>query len=476
LSHLPPAKIHSLRDPDGRLLTSGGRLFRLVSAHAADSTLALLDRPAIRSAMERGAIARTWRVSASEVPGGAAIPGASDAFLVLEHERLPFVSQPCEWSPLMLCDAALHTLEMQQLALAEGLILKDAAPTNIVFRGSRPVFVDFLSFIAREPGDYLWRARHQFDACFLLPLLLSLEASIPIAWTLRDFLYGVSHEQAQRILGSKSWLKPSLIGTVAIPAALSRRVSAIGTTHAARRRMSDDARARFTLEHQNRALHRKIAGLRTRLAAAVSRWAAYTTSRAHYSNTDLDEKRDFVRAALQTAAPGSVLDLGANTGEFSELAAATARVVAVDIDEQSVSGIAERARSRSLDIHPLVGNLAQPTPAEGWKNAETRSLLDRLTQTCDLVLVLALMHHIRITGGIPFAEIVELLAALTRRHVVFEIVPPGDEMFAAMARGREPLYGDCEPAAAEQALQQRFNIVQRKDLANGRILMLLEKR
>jgi SAM-dependent methyltransferase len=240
--------------------------------------------------------------------------------------------------------------------------------------------------------------------------------------------------------------------------------------------MDDDGRARFTLEHQGQSLHRKVAGLRSRLASAVSRWAAYTSSRAHYSGTDLDEKRDFVRAALESAAPASVLDLGANTGEFSELAAAKARVVAVDIDEQSVSGIAERARDRNLDIHPLVGNLAQPTPAEGWRNAESRSLVERLTQACDLVLVLALVHHLRITGGIPFAEIVDLLATLTRRHVVFEIVPPGDEMFAAMARGREPLYGDCEPAAAEQALQARFNIVQRKLLANGRILTLLEKR
>ena len=102
----------------------------------------------------------------------------------------------------------LRTLEMQQLALAEGLILKDAAPTNIVFRGSRPVFVDFLSFVEREPGEYLWRARHQFDACFLLPLLLNMEAGIPVAWTLRDFIHGVAHEQAQRILGIKSWLKP----------------------------------------------------------------------------------------------------------------------------------------------------------------------------------------------------------------------------------------------------------------------------
>ena len=181
----PAAIVHSLRDPDGKLVTLGGRLFRIVSGSAAAARLALTERPALRAAMERGAIARTWQ--AADVPAELAALRPDANATVLEHELLPFVSYPCEWSPLMLCDAALRTLEMQQLALAEGLILKDAAPTNIVFRGSRPVFVDFLSFIEREPGEYLWRARHQFDACFLLPLLLNIEAGIPVAWTLRDF-------------------------------------------------------------------------------------------------------------------------------------------------------------------------------------------------------------------------------------------------------------------------------------------------
>jgi SAM-dependent methyltransferase len=306
-------------------------------------------------------------------------------------------------------------------------------------------------------------------------LLLNLEAGIPIAWTLRDFLHGVSHETARRILGVKCWLKPALIGAVAIPAALSRQVSAVGATHAAHRRMNNDARARFALEHQAAGLHRKLSRLRARLASGASRWAAYTTNRAHYSTDELNLKRDFVRQALGIAAPEVVLDLGANTGEFSELAANGARVIAVDIDEQSVSGIAARAGERKLDIHPLVGNLTQPTPAEGWKNAETRSLLARLVGACDLALVLALMHHLRITGGIPFAEIVDLLASLTRRHLVFELVPPADAMFSAMARGREPLYGDCEPARAEQALRQRFRELQRQPLPNGRVLLLLEK-
>jgi len=60
--------------------------------------------------------------------------------------------------------------------------------------------------------------------------------------------------------------------------------------------------------------------------------------------------------------------------------------------------------------------------------------------------------------------------------VIFEVVPPNDAMFAAMARGREPLYGDCEPARAEAIISARFVIARRLVLGNGRILLLLEKR
>ena len=465
------ATYHSLRDPDGQLVSVGDRLLRVVAPAAAK--LDLPGRAGIRAAMERGDIVKTWRVAPADLPPelGAVATGAE----VLEHERLPFISYPSEWSPLALCDAGLHTLRMQQLALAEGLVLKDAAPANVMFRGARPVFVDFLSFANRERGDFLWRARHQFDACFLLPLILNLEAGIPIAWSLRDPVQGVSHEAAQRILGLKSWFKPSLIGSVAIPAAVSRKVSAAGGTHAVHRRMDNDERALFSLQHQAGSLLNRLSRLRSRLASGASHWASYTTNRAHYSGDELDVKRQFVREALARVSPQVVLDLGANTGEFSELAAGNARVIAIDIDEQSVSGIGARAGARNLDIHALVGNLTQPTPAEGWNNAETRSLLARLTGASDLVLVLALMHHLRITGGIPFREIVSLLAALTRSHVVLELVPPRDTMFAAMARGRESLYEDCEPANAEAVLRQRFREIGRQPLPNGRVLFLLEK-
>jgi hypothetical protein len=49
-------------------------------------------------------------------------------------------------------------------------------------------------------------------------------------------------------------------------------------------------------------------------------------------------------------------------------------------------------------------------------------------------------------------------------------------MFAAIARGREPLYLDCLRPEFEAALQQRFQIERKHELPNGRVLYLARRR
>lgn len=317
----------SLRDPDATLVASGSRLFRLQRPGAAAGIGALLAHPAIAEAMAGGRIVHTWLAAPDTLPAGVRSLAAGAS--VHEHARIDFVSYPGEWSPLMLCEAAALTLQMQALALRAGWILKDATPANIVFDGPRAVFVDLPSFVPRASGTYLWRARHQFDACFVLPLVLSCEAGVPLAWSLRDPVQGVTHAAVGRLLGARAWLKPRLAATVALPAALSGGSGTAGRE----RRDANDARARYVLERQVRGLQRRIAGLRQRLSRGGSAWRSYTSRRGHYAEADLDAKRRIVQSTIETLAPRHVLDVGANTGEFSAIAARRTAVVA---DRKSV--------------------------------------------------------------------------------------------------------------------------------------------
>lgn len=465
-----PASPRSFRDPDAILVDHDGRLIRAVRAHAVAAFRRVLEDPVVRRWMEEGRIVPTRALARSEWP--AALAGFDGE--CYEHERIGFVAHPGEWAPEMLATAGELTLELAGALLPRGLQLKDATPANVLFRHATPVFVDLPSIVPREPGGCLWIARHQFETTFLLPLVAADEAGLPLAWSLANPVAGVSHEMLARMLGARRWLRPRLWRTVALPAALAARGAAKGGVPAMK--AANDKQAEYILQRAFAGLARQLARVKSRLARRGSHWRAYTATRGHYGDADLEAKRAFVAQAVADLKPARTLDIGANTGEFSAIAATTGEVVAQDIDERSVAAIWQRARDTKAAILPLVGNFGRPTPALGWRNGEMDAFLSRAADGFDLVLMLAVVHHLRVTEGVPVAEQFNAVAGLTRRHLLVEFVPVTDPMFAAIARGREPLYPDCVRPAFEAALSARFAIERTQELPNGRVLYLARRR
>ena len=94
-----------------------------------------------------------------------------------------------------------------------------------------------------------------------------------------------------------------------------------------------------------------------------------------------------------------VLDLGANDGHFSRLAldAGARYVVAVDADPLVVDTLYRTLRDEGNErILPLTMNLADPSPGTGWRGVERQPFLGRGRP--DLVLALAVIHHLAIIG------------------------------------------------------------------------------
>ncbi len=145
-----------------------------------------------------------------------------------------------------------------------------------------------------------------------------------------------------------------------------------------------------------------------------------------------------MRRVLESTHPARVLDIGANTGDFSALAASLgAGVVALERDRAAADRLFRMARRRDLPILTIHADLARPTPAVGWRNAESLALLPRLESQFDLVLMLAVIHHLLLMDQIPLSEILALCHRLTRRHLVIEWVPVADPMFQGLLRGRD---------------------------------------
>ncbi len=173
-----------------------------------------------------------------------------------------------------------------------------------------------------------------------------------------------------------------------------------------------------------------------------------------------------------------MLDVGANEGHFSLLAARSgASVVAIDSDPAVVGSIWRKVNPERADVLPLVVDLTRPTPAIGWRNQECASFLDRARGHFDMVMMLAVLHHILVTERIPIDEVLTLASEISREYLLIEFVAPDDPMFERIVRGREKLYSHMTKAWFEAAAAERFDVVrtQRIDGLN-RWLYLLRRR
>jgi SAM-dependent methyltransferase len=208
-----------------------------------------------------------------------------------------------------------------------------------------------------------------------------------------------------------------------------------------------------------------------------SRWSGYASGADHYSAEDQQRKRRFVREAMTATAPRRVLDLGANSGVYSRIAAECgATVVAWDTDVQATEENYRKARQKGFDIASILANPARPTPSAGWRNAESLSLLDRSRERFDCVMMLGLIHHLLLSEQIPLGEILGLLREMTAGWAIVEWVPASDPRFIDLLRGRDQLYGHLDEAVFLRAAERHFTVVLRESLPNGRVLFALQGR
>jgi Methyltransferase domain len=438
----------SFRDPAGSVVHSAGRVLRYVNARGAADLAAFRESLIVEQFTRDGKIVGTSCLEASSEKGVA----------VLEHERIPFPSYPYEWAPKMLRAAGLLTIDLAEALLSENMGLKDATPFNVLWRGPNPIFVDVLSFERRDPQDATWLPLAQFQRTFVLPLLANALLSVPLNRTFLANREGLEPEDLFRWAGSRLKGDRNYLTEVALPVWLGRRGKNRGAMYQ-KRRVESPEKAKYILA----SLFRRQRKLLSRTESPNGRssvWSDYTDSSTHYSSAQVGAKNEFVEEVLRDFKPRRVLDIGCNTGHFSAMAARFgASVVAVDSDPEVINLAWERARTGNLDILPLAGNIANPSPATGWRNSECPSFLERASGAFDCVMMLAVVHHLLVTERVPLYEIVQLAAQLSTDLVILEFVGPKDPMFQRIARGRDDLHREDTVNAFEQTCHGVFDIV-----------------
>src|SRR5207248_2984648 len=129
-----------------------------------------------------------------------------------------------EWSFAMLREAALLHLDMLERCLKRGWILKDATAFNVQFQGSRPLFLDVLSFAPLGAGEP-WAGYNQFCRMMLYPLMLESYKQVPFQPWLRSELEGIDPVVFGRMFRGLERLRPGVLSHVSAQAYLQRRFS-----------------------------------------------------------------------------------------------------------------------------------------------------------------------------------------------------------------------------------------------------------
>lgn len=462
----------TFRDPAGWVELRHDGAYRFIQPAAQAELLAFLNSSLADTLVSEGRL-----VASERLAHPSETIAAGDSLLVLRHPLIPFVSYPWEWCPAQWLAAAELTLTLNRELIAEGWILKDATPLNVLFRGAKPVFVDVASVARLDPTRPIWYAYSQFVRTFLLPMLAHTE----LGWPLRSSLLrrdGLEPEDLLAALPLAKRLRQPALSSVTLPSLLSK-TRPRQAADAASAQNAPSAKDPELVEHILQGTSAKLLKQMRRAMPTErpSTWTSYSGTAFHYSHADHAAKRAFIADALQTSRPRHVLDIGANAGVYSELAAdAGASVVAVDTDLQTLDRLYKRVATSGKDILPLVIDLANPTPGTGWLNRESTAFLQRATGHFDGVIMLAVLHHLLLHDHVPLAAVAQLAATLTTRTLLIEWVPPTDVMFRELVRGREAIFTLVTEAAFREHFGALFAPVREHSLNNGRILFHLEKR
>lgn len=363
---------------------------------------------------------------------------------ILIHPKYT-ISYPFEWSANMFKDAVLFHLNLYLKLDKHELTLKDGILNNILFYKAQPIFVDFFSMIFKKDlSSEIWllklNKKNFFDLRFaifnsmILPFMI--EPFILFATknniTARNFLFShyVNVVQVNSFtykINKIFWKKFYKIKYFFFY--LNNNLKLLNKS------IKIDNKKKF-----NNFLKKIVNIIKIiDVSPKVSNYSSYYEDKKENYNFLFDpkwgDKQKNVFKIIKTYRPKSVLDLGCNTGWFSFLAEKNgASVIAIDNDESCIDKIYLYTKKNNFNILPLVMSFEDlhkhkyGIPVK--KNTKSKILFSSPISRfqSDMVMCLALSHHLILGNGLSIKKIFEDLSLLTKKYLVFEFVDFNDPL------------------------------------------------
>lgn len=452
----------SFRDPGGRVFHAGEAILRTVTDAAAANFAKVAQSGVLRRLADAGTL-----VDYTDVTDRAADFGLDEARYVLSHPRIPFVSYPYEWSFSLHKAAALAHLDLHLSLLKDGFTLSDATAYNIQFDGVRPVFIDHLSIRPYEEGE-IWAGHRQFCMQFLNPLLMWSMLDIQPSQWFRGALEGIAPEDLAKLMPWRKRMNLTVMTHVIAQAAMQNRSvkASVGSQAYRKARLP-----RSGFEGMLHGLRSHIAKLEVPSHRTV--WGDYAQNTS-YGTPEMEAKHRFVREMVAAVQPDLLYDIGCNSGDYSiaALEAGAKSVVGFDFDQGALEIAYRRSLEGKLNFLPLWLDAANPSPSQGWGQAERKGFTGRASP--QTLLALAVIHHIAIGRNVPLDMATDWLVSHAPQGVI-EFPHKADPMVQTLLAQRDDIFPDYDKENFARILASKARIVKQVDVLPTRTLFWFDR-
>ena len=335
----------------------------------------------------------------------------SVGFMYIEEEKIPYVVYPHEWSLYMLYTAAKCVLNVNEIALKYGYQLMDPHTYNIVFKGIFPRYVDLGSFQKVNCKEVCWHGKNIFLRDYIFPLRIASAKhgfSAPgIAKGLTAYSQDIDVIEYVYLFSGKFpkklvrfyWKTNNMLHKYFCK--VKRKLKGDGVSDICRQYTDDTKKLRRILMTYN--------------INDNGKWSDYHDSMQLKKGDRFDQLCEM----LQNIGLKTSIEVGGNQGLFSNMLVERGiveRALCSDYDGGAIDKAFITRRGKGA-VYYASFNIMD-TIEMGWMRRAERF-------KSDIVIVLALSHHLVLAQKVRLQSLFKILTEYTNRYILIEFMPLG---------------------------------------------------
>ncbi len=449
----------SYRDPSGFIFKKDGVFLRQINPSYFEEYEVIKKACIYNELWNKG-----WLIRHEEIEN-------TEKRIIIQPDQLDFVTYPYEWSFTAYKHAAQLTLRLQLFLLEKGFSLKDGSAFNITFHKGKALFIDTLS-IERYRENEPWKALKQFNEHFFAPLILAQQYGSFYLKTLQSRIDGFPLKEASKLLSWKSKLSPTVYSHIHFLGKKESNNTGELIEDSKYKGLSKSAQIKML-----KSLELHIAQM---FLKENTEWSAYY-KQTNYQNASFEIKKKFVSLWTQEIVAQKVIDVGGNDGTFGKEALKHANQVIIgDIDQSAIDNCyTDCLKNKETALTSIVTDLLQPAAAIGFNNKERDSFIDRVkSYSPDLIMALALIHHITLSGNVPFEMSAAFFKSLSP-YLLIEFPDREDswvQFILDSKRDARHLFNDYNLDQFEKCYAPYFTVIKKEQIPNTHRTLFLMKR